>query len=188
MRLKATWPRWGSWAEFFPRSPRMAISTLLRREKRSFVLMKLVTSEYDSFLLSDIMWDNRWIISLHLGPVPPVVRNTRGSKDAFSTSLTLSPYVLIFSFSWRSYTFDRGRSTFETAKGCVTLTSYKVRSKVEWIPRAEISKRASSAVLVLVLKLLGLTVRSIGSVVTSWQTSFMIFAIESRNELWRRET
>ena len=78
-------PIYGSLADGFPLSPRIAIKTLLSRENLSLVLRKLMTSEYCSLLLSAIMWDRRFRKVVALGPMPPVVENTRGSKEPFST-------------------------------------------------------------------------------------------------------
>ena len=140
IKLNATWPRYGSFADGFPRSPLTAIKTLRSNENLSFVLKKLIISEYCSCLLSETIWASFWTVAVHLGPIPPVVKNTSGSKLAFSTSLTLSPYKLIFSCSCFLYKPSKGKTTFEAANGWATRTSKNVRSNFELIPLAAISK------------------------------------------------
>ena len=55
------------------------MSTLLRRENQSFVLMKLITWPYCSLRLLEILSATFFSTRVHSGPIPPVVKNTIGA-------------------------------------------------------------------------------------------------------------
>ena len=103
----------------------------------------------------------------HCGPIPPVVRKSRGANVPFSVCRMSSSHFSCFSFSFLLYNSSRDRVTFEGACGWQTLTSKKVLSNLDWSPQAEISSRAPSFAFVFGLKLLWLTGIRLGSVRTS---------------------
>ena len=78
--------------DIFPLIPLTAIRTLQSKEKRSRVLIKPITWEYSSLLFSDIFPVIFLMTFVQLGPIPPVVKKTWGSKDPFSVCNTRSSY------------------------------------------------------------------------------------------------
>ena len=121
----------------------------------------------------------------HSRPIPPVVVNTSGVKDACSTSRTRLSYILFFSFSLRRYTCSGVRSIYESAFGWHTLISKKVDFSLSQNPRAWMSRRASQAKFAPLFKVSPVISCRTGSVFTSLQTRSSKSASRSRSSLWR---
>ena len=77
------------------RVPRRQSMELRKRAKLNFVLMYVITSEYESSFLSLILKANLCMAFDADGPAPPVHEKINGQKVAFSTSIILCSY---FSF------------------------------------------------------------------------------------------
>ena len=125
-----------------PRTPLNDNRTLLRRAKRIFVLMKLETDEYSSFLFSASLDATCLLNTVQPCPIPPEVVMTRGRNEAFSLSVTRAKYLAFFSFSLYRYTCSKALVMFEGAVGWVILTSTKVLSNGLQSPTADISNLA----------------------------------------------
>ena len=121
----------------------------------------------------------------HSRPIPPVMVNTSGVKDACSTSKTRRSYILFFSFSWRRYNCSGVRSLYESAFGWHTLMSKKVDFCLSQNPRAWMSRQGSQAKFAPLFKVSPVISCRAGSVFTSLQTRSSRSASRSRNSLWR---
>ena len=74
------------------RAPRRQSMELHRRAKLNFVLMYVITSEYESSFLSLILEANLCMAFDADGPAPPVHEKINGQKMASSTSIILCSY------------------------------------------------------------------------------------------------
>ena len=103
-------------------------------------------------------------------PMVPLVEKTKGTKEAFSTSMTRWLYMRFFSCSC----FRNGSATaaFDGANGWNIRTSNRTLSIGLHTPRAAMSSLASSAVVVEQRLNSSPVIGSrCGSVTTSWHTS-----------------
>ena len=120
----------------FDLEPLMQRSANLKMEKVTFPLIHVnvfASSSPFSMDINSASW--LWYVK-HSRPIPPVVVNTSGVKDASSTSRTRLLYILFFSFSWRRYTCSGVRSLHESAFGWHALT-VPLKSKLT-VPRDSI--------------------------------------------------
>ena len=73
---------------------------LRKRAKLNFVLMYVITSEYESSFLSLTLEANICMAFDAEGPAPPVHQKINGQKAAFSTPIILSSYFSLLMDSW----------------------------------------------------------------------------------------
>ena len=74
------------------RAPLMQSMGLRKRANLMFVLIYVITSEYESSFLSLILEANPYMAFDDDGPAPPVHEKIKGQKVAFSTSIIFCPY------------------------------------------------------------------------------------------------
>ena len=121
---------------------------VFRRSKRILRRMKAMTSLY-RWLFFTLIFCARCLRNLSASPpIPPVVLNTSGVKEAFSTCSTLELYLSFFSRSWVKYICGMLLFLLDGACGCSTLTSRNVLSNGVQKLLALISSLAPSTVVV----------------------------------------